>query len=243
MASEVAPGLVRLGSRFVNWYLLDDGGRLTVFDAGFPGYYGQLERELAARGRRPEEVEAVVLTHAHTDHTGFAERLRRAGVPVYVHEGDRELATTFKQPKREASWLSYLGHAAMWRFLAHTIASGGARPQKIAEPTTFRDGDELDVAGRPRVVHAPGHTDGCCALHLADRGAVVAGDVVYMLNPATGETGPQPPPRPFNRSTQQALDSLARVEALAAEVVVVGHGEPWRGTPRELVERVRARAT
>jgi glyoxylase-like metal-dependent hydrolase (beta-lactamase superfamily II) len=37
-------------------------------------------------------VAAVVLTHAHFDHMGFAERARRElGVPLYVHENDAPL--------------------------------------------------------------------------------------------------------------------------------------------------------
>lgn len=40
-------------------------------------------------GRKPADVAAVVLTHAHFDHLGFAEKARsELGVPVYVHEND-----------------------------------------------------------------------------------------------------------------------------------------------------------
>jgi glyoxylase-like metal-dependent hydrolase (beta-lactamase superfamily II) len=39
--------------------------------------------------RAPGDVEAIVLTHAHFDHVGFAERARRElGLPVFVHEND-----------------------------------------------------------------------------------------------------------------------------------------------------------
>lgn len=36
---EVASGVHRFGSRFVNWYVVERGGRLTVVDAGFRGYW------------------------------------------------------------------------------------------------------------------------------------------------------------------------------------------------------------
>jgi glyoxylase-like metal-dependent hydrolase (beta-lactamase superfamily II) len=56
----------------VNWYALQEDGRWTIFDAGARRYWQQLEHA----GIRPEEIEALVFTHAHPDHVGVAERLR-----------------------------------------------------------------------------------------------------------------------------------------------------------------------
>ena len=88
---QLAPSLHRLGSSsIVNSYLVQEGGGVTIIDAGLPGYYAKdLPAELAAIGRSLDDVKGVVLTHGDTDHVGFAERLRREhGVPVYVHEAD-----------------------------------------------------------------------------------------------------------------------------------------------------------
>src|SRR4051812_49757386 len=43
----------------------------------------------------------------------------------------------------------------------------------------------------PKVVFTPGHTHGHCALHLADRGVVIAGDAFVTYNPYTSSSGPQ----------------------------------------------------
>jgi glyoxylase-like metal-dependent hydrolase (beta-lactamase superfamily II) len=86
---KLAPSLHRLGSSLVNSYLVEEGGLVTIVDAGLPGYWRDLPVELAAMGRTLDDVRAVVLTHGDTDHIGFAERLRtERGVPVYVHELD-----------------------------------------------------------------------------------------------------------------------------------------------------------
>lgn len=84
---KLATSLHRVGSDLVNSYLVEDASGVTVIDAGLPGNYRDLLAELRAMGRSIEEVRAVILTHADTDHIGYAERLRRDhGIPIRVHE-------------------------------------------------------------------------------------------------------------------------------------------------------------
>jgi glyoxylase-like metal-dependent hydrolase (beta-lactamase superfamily II) len=46
-------------------------------------------------------------------------------------------------------------------------------------------------------------------------------------------------PRPFNLSSETMLDSLSKIEALDAETVLVGHGDPWTQGAAEAVRRAR----
>jgi glyoxylase-like metal-dependent hydrolase (beta-lactamase superfamily II) len=125
-----------------------------------------------------------VLTHAHADHVGIATRLLEHGARVHVQEDDRGLATTAKASgKNERSLFPYLRYPMAWKLLVHLARTGAAKPQRIADVTTFRDGEEPDVPGRPRVMHTPGHTDGSVALHLPDERALIAGDLLCTLNP------------------------------------------------------------
>src|ERR671921_125501 len=87
--ANVAPGIHRIEDAYTNWYLVEDDGRLTIVDAGVPASWNSLNVALDQLGRRREDIAAVVLTHAHFDHVGFAERARsQLGVPVHVHEND-----------------------------------------------------------------------------------------------------------------------------------------------------------
>src|SRR4051812_20345391 len=86
---DVAPGVHRIEESFTNWYLVEDDDGVTVVDAGVPSSWGTLNSVLTQIGRRLDEVRAIVLTHAHFDHVGFAEKARAdLGIPVHVHTDD-----------------------------------------------------------------------------------------------------------------------------------------------------------
>ena len=76
---EIAPGIRRIGNGLINVYLVEEAGSVTIIDAGAPGYWSDLPAELREMGRSLDDVRAVVLTHGHTDHIGFAERIDRTG--------------------------------------------------------------------------------------------------------------------------------------------------------------------
>ena len=174
MPTEVAPGVHRLGNEMVNFYLVEADGGLTLVDAGLPAFYAQLEELLRSRGRTVADIDALLLTHAHADHVGIAERVRGQGVPVRIHELDAEQARTAKNHPREGGMLGYFRHRQTWRLLAMGLRNGAIKPVKIAEVAPFGEG-ELDVPGRPRVIATPGHSPGHVVFHFAEQGAVIAG--------------------------------------------------------------------
>jgi len=236
----IADGVHRLGTWMVNWYMVEEEGRLTVVDTGVLGYRPQLDEALSTLGRSMTDIEAVVLTHAHADHIGLAEHIRReAGARVLVHGADEQMARTGKLEKREGSMLPYLRHAMAWRLLWHLVRTGGARIPPVEEVETFADGDVLDVPGRPRVVATPGHTKGHVAFHLERQGVVFAGDALCSLHPLTGSRGPQLMPPAFTNSTERALASLDRIAALDARTLLFGHGDPWTEGTATAVTRAR----
>ena len=236
---QVVPRVHRLGTSQNNLHLVEEGGRLTLVDAGLPRYFADLLAGLAALGADLHDIDAVVLTHAHADRMGMAERLRsEAQARVHVHQADAQVARTGRFPPREGSIASSLWRPAALRFTAHTSRNGG-RPQRVADVNTFIDGAVIDVPGSPRAVHTPGHSYGHSALHFAEHDLLVAGDALCSRNPLTGTTGPQLMPAPLNTSTETALRSLDRLEPIAATHVVFGHGDPWPGGVAEAVRRAR----
>jgi glyoxylase-like metal-dependent hydrolase (beta-lactamase superfamily II) len=232
---RLAPSLHRVGSDLVATYLVEEGGALTLVDAGVPGQWPDLEAEVRAMGRTLADIRGVVLTHGDTDHVGMAERLRRElGVPVFVHEADAALARG-ETKKQVAMGRRRLG--PLLRFLWYAGRRGGLRPPPITEVRTLSDRDVLDLPGRPRVIHLPGHTPGSVALHVPHVDAVFVGDAMTTGHVLTGASGPQP--APFTIDVERADASFTSLADLGVRWVLPGHGPPWDAGIGEAVRRYR----
>ena len=234
-----------LGTEFVHFFLLEQDGEVTLIDAGLSGYRDTLEPALADMGLSIDDVKAIVLTHADPDHVGFAGELQAShGIPVYIHRADSERARQGKNKQSEGSPLAMLGmlkHAHSRRALRHMIANGGAKQSRIPEVIPFDDGDELDVPGRLRVIHTPGHTEGHCVLYAPSEDALFVGDAINNHNIVTVEPGARVAPQAANTSTNQAYDSLSRIEELDAQTLYFGHGDPSTQGTRAIVAEARAK--
>jgi glyoxylase-like metal-dependent hydrolase (beta-lactamase superfamily II) len=241
--ANVVDGVHRIEDAYCNWYLVEEEGRLTVVDAGVPTSWSSLEGALERLGRRLGDIEAVVLTHAHFDHVGFAERARtELGVPVWVHENDAPLARHPGRHDYERSRAWYLAtQVQALPIVAALLRNRAWWPAPVKEVRRYgSDAGALDVPGSPRVVFTPGHTLGHCALHLPERDVVIAGDAVVMLDPYTAKRGPRLVARAATADVERNLRSLDALVETGASVVLTGHGEPWTGGVEAAVAEARA---
>lgn len=238
---RVADGVHLLTHAHVNVYLVEDEDGLTLVDAGLPSMWPMLGEALEQIGRRPQEIAALLLTHGHFDHVGFARRAHREwGVPVHVHPGDRRLARHPYRYRPERNRLLYpLTHPRSLPVLGGMAAAGALTVRGVGDTRGLKAGRVAEVPGRPEVIHTPGHTAGHVVLHLPDRDAVITADALVTLDPYTARTGPQIVASAATADTAAALDSLDAIAATGAGTLLPGHGGPWHGGAAEAVRRAR----
>lgn len=239
---QVNEGIFRLTRGVTNFYLIEEAGKYTLVDAGTPGDWAFFARSLAALGAKLDDLDAVLLTHAHSDHTGFAERARaESGARVWIDQADEAAARTGKPAgKNDGTITSYLLRPAFYRTAVSLLRRGATRIIPVTEVSAFADGERIDVPGSPRAVHAPGHTPGSAAILVESRRTLFTGDVMATENPLTGRPGPQIMPSGLNQDTPQALASLDALLGTDADLLLPGHGDPWEQGAAEAVRRAKA---
>jgi glyoxylase-like metal-dependent hydrolase (beta-lactamase superfamily II) len=202
------------GLRVAHVYVLTSEEGLTLIDSGTPGEAEKIVKQIEEGGYALSDVRAIVMTHAHSDHTGcVAELARRSGAQVLAHRDEVPyLERTASLPyKAFAQRLLFgLTERLIFRF----------EPSKVDRP--LQDGDVVQALGGLRVIHVPGHTPGSIALYQPERQILFCGDIFFHDNP---KRGLQVSSRIVSVDVVQARESARKLATLPVEALCVSHGE------------------
>jgi hydroxyacylglutathione hydrolase len=160
----------------------------------------EIAQILEVLGRHGLTVKSIVITHAHIDHIGGAQKLKQAtGAPVYMNLNDSELQ---RMLDAQATWL------------------GMPPVEQVEIDVPVKDGDKLLVgASEIQVLHTPGHTQGSISLFMPGEGKLVAGDTLFR--DSIGRTD-----LPGGDSKQIIRSIHEKLMPLPDETIVIpGHGE------------------
>jgi glyoxylase-like metal-dependent hydrolase (beta-lactamase superfamily II) len=225
------------------WAVASEDG-IVLFDTGIggKGRLRQLDLALAQAGFGLADVRLLVCTHSHTDHYGLAASIvEEAGCELWMHPAWEHVRPMADDPaaalehRIEVARQSGVPPAALERYREsrkdddETGIDGIVAPDRDLLP-----GVEVETdLGAWRVHETPGHAPSHVVLHQPERKLMVSGDHLLGRTVLFFDYGHSPDP------VGEFLRSLDEVEPLEVDLVLPGHGRPFRDPEAKIAEARR----
>jgi len=215
-----------------NAYLFVGDGPTVLVDPGVArdDVRSQLLAGLSDHGVGVTDLDAIVVTHWHPDHSGLAGSLQdESGATVYVHEADAPVveqdpeardAMDALRTRRFDEWAVPEADQAALREIFEAVSRAGWDAAAV-EP--FAEGDEIRAGDETlRVLHSPGHTAGLSSLVVEGTGEALVGDAVLpVYTPNVGGADLR-----VERPLGTYVETLERLEAREFDRLYPGHRDP-----------------
>jgi glyoxylase-like metal-dependent hydrolase (beta-lactamase superfamily II) len=164
----------------INAYLINTGSRLVLIDTGAgqffgPGFGGKLLTSLAAAGFAPGQINDILITHVHTDHSGGlvnGDQLVFPNATIHVSQADMDF---FLHPENAAK----SGYGKDYFDQAAQAMNPYVRAHKVK---TFTGRTQLfpGVTAIPTPGHTPGHS--FYQLESVGQRMVMIGDIAHVVS-------------------------------------------------------------
>ncbi|MDK2893006.1 MBL fold metallo-hydrolase [Methanohalophilus sp.] len=146
-----------------------------------------------------EQLELIVLTHCHFDHTASVpEIVRRSHARVGIHKVDAKCVSDTEKS------VAYLFHK-------------DAPAINIDE--VYENGDVIDIGNGEKleIIHTPGHTKGSICLYERKSKSLFSGDTIFSSG-GVGRTDFE------GGSVEELTKSIEKITKLDVEILYPGHG-------------------
>jgi hydroxyacylglutathione hydrolase len=191
--------------RFVYAYLIY-GESICLIDSGVSGSHSMIFDYVKRTGRDPKEISILVLTHAHPDHIGGAQAVKKeCGCKVAAHRDDKPWIEDVERQFRERQISNF-----------YSLVE-----ESVEVDVPIKDGDQLNLgAGKTlEVIHTPGHSRGSISLLFHEDRALISGDAV----PISGTV-------PIYEDFLHSIESIRKLrEIKGLKVLLTSWDEPHYG--------------
>lgn len=225
------------------WAVAADGG-IVLFDSGIggKGRMRQFDLALGQVGFGVEDVRLLVCTHSHTDHYGLAASIvEAAGCELWMHPAWEHVRLMADDPaaalenRIEVARQSGVPAEALERYRESRSGDTETGIDAIVEPDReLLPGVEVETdLGTWQVYETPGHAPSHVVFHQPERKLLISGDHLLGRTVLFFDHGHSPDP------VGEFLRGLDEVEPLEVDLVLPGHGRPFRDPEVKIAEARR----
>ena len=216
----------------INCYLVREIDGLTIVDTAMAA-----ARIITAGARHLKQpIRRILLTHAHLDHVGSLDLLKKLAPDAQIVAGDRE-----SKLLSEAARGIKPAHMTLQPGEPQTPVKGSFKKLKNLPDQLVK---ENDTVGSLRAIATPGHTPGHLSFIDERDGTLYAGDALTTLREVRLPFDPPwyfPLPKQATWHFESALSSARRLANLNPSRILAGHG-PAVANPHAALERAIERA-
>ncbi|MDY0908236.1 MBL fold metallo-hydrolase [Microbacterium sp. CFBP9034] len=230
---ELRPGLHRivapLGERFIAMYLLEGPEGALLFDTGIAeSVPGTLIPYLEGIGFDLSRLRWVVSSHCDFDHTGGNAALAAVAPGAQFLAGSADVAMTEDVEELIRGRYGEFADDDGFDDPPATTAFVRASTGLVRVDRALAGGEDFDLGDRVvQVLAAPGHSPGHLALWDAGNSSLLISDAVLGETVPTAAGDPAFPPT--YRDTAAYVETIARLRALRAELLLTAHYPIYEG--------------
>jgi Zn-dependent hydrolases, including glyoxylases len=203
---EIIP--IRLG--FVKSFLVKGDSNLILVDTGIPGSGMKIINKIKRLGFNPGQLSLIIITHAHSDHSGSVKELKKVtGAKVAVHKDDASYL--MKGESAEITPVSNIGRLLSGIIKGRKTGFEGVMPDIIIE-------NELGLNSfgiKGKVISTPGHTSGSVSI-LLNSGKCIIGDILMSFGKLNYSC--------FSNDMAMLKDSLEKILDANTKEIYLSHG-------------------
>jgi glyoxylase-like metal-dependent hydrolase (beta-lactamase superfamily II) len=208
--------IIKISSMAANCYLVL-GDEPYLVDTNVPKARKKIMEALSENDLKPEDLQYILITHHHYDHTGSVAELKRlCGARLAAGKEDAPVIDG-SQPQPGPSDLGFMGR--LMGKLPDSWIQSYQRFDKVDVDLELKDGDVLEDLGL-EVLGLPGHTPGGVGFYDRERKRAFVGDMVAFM---MGRVGP--PFLSYSHDKDEILRSIERLAELDLEYAFPGHGK------------------
>ncbi len=221
----IIPGVHEIKLNFVNAFLIEEQGALTLIDTGIPGCDKKIAAYIKSIGRQVTDIKIILITHSDPDHIGSLASLKKSsGATIYSSAIEAEAAKTGRSSRQ----MKTKGFRSLLRKLLMSLIMR-IKPANVDK--ILKNSEELPILGGLVAVETPGHTPGHMSYYLKIPKILFCGD---SMNPVDGKIASSRPG--YTANAEQSEASYKKQASMSPAIVCFGHGEAIKEAEKKFIQ-------